>query len=103
MNIAVSESVALPANSVSTTVRLRTERGRVYTVITDVGLVGGAVRIKYFDEANVERLNQVLQAPRPGIYSVGADTVGNLEVTYEYAAAAAERVLPLVIAKEITV
>lgn len=103
MNVAISELVAIPASSITTTVKFRTERGRLYTVICSTLTIGGTVRIRYFDVDGITKLDHTLVDPKPGIHAVGSDTAGTLELAYTYASNASARSEPLVVVKEITV
>lgn len=103
MNVAVSQRLELPANSVTARVSFRTERGRLYTVIASVGAVGGTVRVRYTTDTGILRVDHTMQAPDPALFAVAADVAGTIEITHTYEAAAVARFVALVVAKEITV
>lgn len=103
MNIAVSQLVTLPANSTSALASVRTEEGRLYTIITAFTISGGTVRVRYLDKLGTQRLDYTISNPNPAIYAVGSYEPGTLEVTFQYASDVAARTTSLVIAKEISV
>lgn len=103
MNVAVSQRLEVGANINQVRASFRTERGRLYTIIGITGSIGGTIRVRYLNDALVERVNQVLQAQDPTLFAVASDEAGTIEITYDFAPDPAVRHIPLVVVKEITV